>query len=128
MSSSTYRATHQDQIKEYGRRYYISHCEQKKEQSRLWREAHGSDIKVEVLSHYSDGSVSCTICHEKRMACLSIDHINGGGNKHREDIKIRGGSEFYRWLKKESFPPGYQVLCMNCQCIKRIENGECKKN
>lgn len=58
------------------------------------------------------------------IRCLTIDHINGGGTKEREKNKIPSGQAFYTWLKKNGYPDGYQVLCMNCQFIKRITSGE----
>ena len=57
------------------------------------------------------------------MRALSIDHIKGGGNRHRDKLG-NDGSGVYRWLKKENYPTGYQVLCMNCQFIKKSENKE----
>lgn len=45
------------------------------------------------------------------MEFLSIDHINGGGNRHREKV---GSAKVYAWLKKRGYPKGYQVLCHNC--------------
>ena len=31
----------------------------------------------------------------------------------------------YKWLRKNGFPPGFQVLCMNCQHGKRMCRGIC---
>ena len=44
------------------------------------------------------------------MEFLSIDHINGSGLKHRQRV----GYNLYGVLKREGFPFGYRVLCMNC--------------
>ena len=56
------------------------------------------------------------------MRALQLDHIEGGGNKDRQ---AKGtGSTFYAWLKRNGYPPGYQVLCANCNYIKRFENRE----
>ena len=74
----------------------------------------------EVFGHY--GRVCSCGFHD--MRALTIDHINGGGNKHRKEIK-RGGCHFYVWLKQQGFPQGFQVMCMNCQFIKRHTNREC---
>ncbi len=82
-------------------------------------------IKYDVMFHYSNGEPTCNICHENRMDCLSIDHIHGNGRKHRREIGL-SGQGFYQWLKRNDYPAGYQVLCMNCQFIKRAENKECK--
>lgn len=81
-------------------------------------------VKVEVLTHYGNGKLSCVKCGMDNPSCLSIDHINGGGNKERILNKTRLSSAFYRWLKKNQYPDGYQTLCMNCQFIKRFERNE----
>jgi hypothetical protein len=52
---------------------------------------------------------------------LTIDHIHGGGAKHRKSINIKGGHSFYRWLKRNNFPKNkFQVLCYNCNQYKKI--------
>ena len=56
------------------------------------------------------------------MRALSIDHLDGGGTAHRKIV----GRNIYYWLIKNAFPKGYQVLCMNCQWIKRVEKNECQ--
>jgi hypothetical protein len=76
------------------------------------------ELKLEVLKHYSP-ELKCARCGFNDVRALSIDHINGGGSRH---IKKIGASKFYRWLKKNNYPSGFQVLCMNCQFIKRYEN------
>lgn len=74
--------------------------------------------KMEVLMHYSDGTLECAICGENRTECLSIDHVGGGGNKHRKEIGSKSsGVHFYKWLIDNDFPGGFRVLCMNCQFI-----------
>ncbi len=45
------------------------------------------------------------------MEFLAIDHIDGGGTKHRK--KIRTGM-FHWWLKKNGWPDGFRVACHNC--------------
>ena len=80
-------------------------------------------VKQEVLTHYGDGKCACVQCGEARMACLSIDHINGNGAAHRRATGI-GSQNIYRWLRLHSFPLGYQTLCMNCQWEKRSERRE----
>lgn len=77
-------------------------------------------LKVEVFNRY--GGCRCACCGETIMVFLTIDHIDGGGNKHRAELdgRIGGGSgqRFYAWLKRHNFPPGYQVLCFNCNFAK----------
>jgi hypothetical protein len=66
--------------------------------------------RLTVLNHYGK---KCKCCNEKNLEFLCIDHINGGGNKHKKSLKIRGRS-FYRWLIRNNFPKGYRTLCHNC--------------
>jgi len=58
---------------------------------------------------------------------LTLDHINGGGIRHRTAIANErgwknkvGGVSFYRHLICLGFPPGYQVLCFNCNYSKHL--------
>lgn len=65
-----------------------------------------------VLAHY--GGV-CACCGESQYEFLAIDHINGGGTKHRIGLgTVARGSSFVRWLIKQGLPEGYRVLCHNC--------------
>jgi len=88
-------------------------------------------LKSLILSHYSISDFpQCADPYNQHkepytdIRALSIDHIHGGGGKHK---KVAGsGSRLYSWLKKNKFPEGFQVLCMNCQFIKKNvehENG-----
>jgi hypothetical protein len=65
----------------------------------------------------------CVCCGEDHQEFLQIDHINGGGNKHRKEIK-RGGHTFYLWLAQHGFPNEYQLLCANCNSAKHYF-GQC---
>lgn len=68
--------------------------------------------RMEVLLHYSSGTLQCACCHESHHQFLTIDHVNGGGRQHREEA----GGPLYRHLKRNGFPsdPPMQVLCFNC--------------
>ncbi len=80
-------------------------------------------LKLEVLRHYSStktGLPVCARCGNDDLRALSIDHINGGGGRHIAEIH----GNLYSWLKRQDYPDGFQVLCMNCQWIKRAENNE----
>ena len=110
--------------KESRRRYEARHKETRRSHTpryfREWRKK----LKYEIMSHYSEGTPKCKVCGENRIACLSIDHIYGGGEKAIRDFKL-GGGKFYSWIKKNNYPKDLQVLCMNCQFVKRVENREC---
>jgi hypothetical protein len=85
-------------------------------------------LKEEVMRHYSP-ELKCQRCGFSDIRALSIDHIDGKGAEHRRQLGIirgHGGRSIYIWLKKNNFPVGFQILCMNCQWIKRAENNEGK--
>lgn len=132
-----YREAHREHILERIRRYREAHLEQAHESSKRYYKANKDKcnkynsawqrgLKIEVLSHYNGGGYpKCSTCGESRIDCLSIDHIDGGGEKHKRELGICG--PVYNWLKKNDYPPGFQVLCMNCQFIKRAENNEYRR-
>jgi hypothetical protein len=62
-----------------------------------------------VLKHY--GTV-CFCCGEWREEFLTVDHIFGGGSKHKRERK----RDIYIWLVKHNFPPEYRTACFNCNC------------
>jgi len=107
-----------EKIKDYFQKWSADHKEQQREYERKYEEK----LKIVVLGHYGFGEPKCVICKEARLPCLSIDHINGCGRKHREQLHNAGGKAFYRWLKQNSFPAGYQTLCMNCQFVKKFNS------
>jgi hypothetical protein len=58
------------------------------------------------------------------VRCLQIDHIHGGGTKEKKEI----GSmyKYYRFILKQvkAGSKEYQLLCANCNWIKRHINKE----
>ncbi len=57
----------------------------------------------------------CICCGEDHIEFLAIDHVNGNGRQDRDE---KGKSGFYRWLAKNNYPEGYQILCHNCNWAK----------
>ncbi|KKM23300.1 hypothetical protein LCGC14_1616610 [marine sediment metagenome] len=120
-----WREAHKEHIREYNIRYNESHQEQNRaysypydpEKKKKEHEKYNLALRQEVLTHYGDGKLACVICGENKLLCLTIDHINGGGNKHRKALGLRAGMEFYRWLRKQGYPLGFRTLCRNCQCL-----------
>lgn len=96
-----YREAHPEKMKEWRK----TNPERMRELCRRTTQGY----KARCLDHY--GNTTCACCGEKRMDFLCIDHINGGGNKHRREI----GTNLIRWLIKNNLPEGpYRVLCHNC--------------
>lgn len=63
-----------------------------------------------------DGTQGCT---DER--CLQIDHVNSGGR--REFFLLGSGDAVYRKVIRTK-GVGYQLLCANCNWIKRHNNQE----
>ena len=50
-----------------------------------------------------------------------------GGRAHRREISGNDNpatGDMYQWLKANSYPDGFQILCFNCNCAKGAY-GEC---
>jgi hypothetical protein len=74
-----------------------------------------------VLQKYSKNNIPfCKCCKDKHLEFLTIDHINGGGNKHLKTISM----DIYSFLIKNNYPTGFRVLCMNCNWARRF-NKKC---
>ncbi len=83
------------------------------------------ELRRQVFTHYCGGTPACQCCGETILTFLSIDHIDGGGHQHRQEIERTGGTEFFFWLRREGYPEGYQVLCRNCNWGKHANGGVC---
>lgn len=87
------------------------------------REQHHQN-KLMVFEYYGN---TCKCCGESNHEFLTIDHINGGGIKHRKEIgnskNSTSSTAFYTWLIKNNYPKEFQILCFNCNCAK--SNHEC---
>jgi hypothetical protein len=78
-------------------------------------------LRDQVILAY--GGYRCACCGEAEPTFLTVDHVANGGNRHRREIG--GCGSFYRWLRKNHFPPGFQVLCFNCNLGKQLNGGVC---
>lgn len=108
--NAAYRAANASQIRKTNKAWRAKNAVRWEESRTAWR----LRIKTEVMTHYSKGTPRCACCYIRHIVFLAIDHIKGGGFKHRKSIKIMGGQGFYIWLKKRGYPDGYRVLCHNC--------------
>jgi hypothetical protein len=72
---------------------------------------HNRFVKLQCLQAYSDNIPFCECCKEARFEFLTIDHTDNNGAAHRRSI---GRKSMYVWLRQRGFPPGYRVLCINC--------------
>ncbi len=84
-----------------------------------------AELRIEVLLHYGLDK-GCTCCGEKRNEFLALDHANNDGAEQRADFRAKGisGAAYWRWFIRNNFPPGFRVLCHNCNCARGFY-GEC---
>lgn len=81
-------------------------------------------LRTRVLRAYGGEMPTCACCGESIVEFLAIDHIHGGGNAHRRSIGSNCGASIYKWLERNGFPAGFQVLCHNCNFAKS-KHGMC---
>jgi hypothetical protein len=109
MTRSPVRTRPTDVKKARSARHYVNRKEHIKKRVR----AHKGALKLEVMSHYSGGRPACRVCGVDDVVKLAVDHIHDGGVVHRRKTG-KPGNGMYLWIKKNGFPPLFQILCHNC--------------
>ena len=112
-SYKAYRSSHKEQYARHAADFRSKNVEELKG----YRRKVNSELKVGAFTAYGG---RCSCCGESEPAFLTIDHVDGNGNKHRHEVGRRGGSDFYRWLKQKHYPGGFQVMCFNCNFAKHL--------
>ena len=103
------------------REHYAQNKEKYQARNRRWY----LNLRVETLKQYSPDLI-CQLCGFSDLRALTIDHIDGGGDSHRQELskslsRTPGPWRLYRWLRDNGYPAGYRVLCMNCQFITHFD-------
>lgn len=112
------------------RRFRKAHPDRIRAGHHKWKQANPDKIKVyrdrnnakrrQKLIALFGGK--CAICgYDKDWRAFQIDHINGGGTK--EIRSFNSTLAYYRHIL-DCNGKGYQLLCANCNQIKRFENKE----
>ena len=117
--------------REYSKQYEATHREQKNKQMREYRHVHPHygvaggrnwrrKLRKRVINHFGG---KCVWCGFADWRALQIDHINGGGRK--AFLNDRPSPVRYH-LDLLTAKPGivYQLLCANCNQIKKYERNE----
>jgi hypothetical protein len=125
-SYKDYRLRSIEKRRQYDKSYYYSHKEYKnkkryeyhmRDPEKYHRDNQQRTLDLKKAAFEAYGGCRCMNCDKTDLVILTIDHINGNGIKHRKEV----GPNTYRWLKKNNYPKGYQVLCFNCNCTKNIK-------
>ncbi len=80
-------------------------------------------LKMNAFNQYG-GSV-CVGCGITDPDLLTVDHIENDGASHRKMDKL-AKNNMYRWLVKNNYPEGFQILCWNCNMGKQIKRAHAK--
>jgi hypothetical protein len=133
-------AAHPERVKERARKRRLAHPEEVKAagraQVRAWRLANPEKyaaqmvhdntkarsvaflLRQETIAAYGG---KCNCCKESLILLLNIDHVES----REKNGSPRGGSTLWRWLRDHGFPPGFQVLCWNCNIGRYLNGGVC---
>lgn len=154
-ASRRYYVTHKKEHKARTHKYYLEHREDfrrrelewaknnpdaRKEIDRRWKRNNKEKIKIKVdefkkkvrwevidLLGGKCSNPNCPIPYEKMdKRALQIDHINGGGNKERKNLRTYQLEKIIlKRIKSGLEVKDYQLLCAYCNWVKRYEKREC---
>ena len=120
---------HRDRSQPTGYRYSCKKCfmnryvlgkENRKKKAKIMREYRAKSDKPlhrrrkkRVDAIQARGG-KCECCGETRIEFLTVDHINGLEDRHKNS---RSGEGLLDRVRKENYPKDkYRVLCYNCNC------------
>ncbi len=119
-----YAAESREQIaKTAQQRHYERNREAIKQRVKDWVKSNPEKRRRNALAYYyrlqhaaieAYGGYRCSWCGIDEPLVLCLDHVANNGRDHRREIGSIGGHKFYKWLRDEGYPDGFQVLCMNC--------------
>ena len=106
------------EVKAYKIRYQRDNWERIKEYRKIYYKKYVKDARIKLLNFFGG---KCVKCGFNDWRALQIDHKNGGGCK---ELKKYGSNSpaYIRNIKINN--QRYQLLCANCNWIKRYENNE----
>lgn len=97
------------------RKQYYQQPEQQR-MTRLRNRRKYNKLRAAVLAYLGN---ECKHCGFVDPRALQVDHVNGCGGKNRPC-----NDKTYREVLSGRFDTKYQLLCANCNWIKRAERGE----
>ena len=120
-----YYNKYKDEINER-RRILYQENEEKREIIKIRNKAYSKrslpELKLKIIEYYSNSTMQCNCCGKKEIKFLQVDHIDCGSNyygKNKRPHKYTGRT-LYKWLIKNNFPEGCQILCANCNFAKGV--------
>jgi len=77
-------------------------------------------LRGEMIGAYGG---KCSCCAETIQEFLTLEHLEGGGREHRRNVGYNGQAQLVD-LKRQGWPSGYTILCLNCN-IAKGRHGTC---
>ena len=112
-----------------GRAYHCKECAKKAalatyranpQKSVLNNKVRRDSLRQEILKKFGN---KCCRCGFDDSRALQIDHIYGGGAKELREFNST--YRYYKYLLSLTLPnESYQLLCANCNWIKKFERNE----
>jgi len=133
LANAKYREKNRETLREKGRQDYAENADLMREKSRKYRQAHLEQTRLASAKNKRETRIKqrksvleklggkCIKCGFNDWRALHVDHINGGGTKERKEFNSPAKS--YQDIMEFGILK-YQILCANCNTIKRHECGE----
>lgn len=130
--SKNYYKTHTDIMKKRSKKWYYDHRKENLIKARIYAKKHYQQKKKYMLTYYRKRwrkirneiydllGKKCVRCGFDDERALQVDHLNNDGYLLRKTIT--NTLSFLKHIKKT--PQKYQILCANCNWIKRVETDE----
>lgn len=126
--NTTQRKYYKTRIKEsrkYQNEYYQKYIEKHRQYNKIWARERTARFREEIFAKYGD---KCKKCGFPDKRALQVDHINGGGGKEfrLQEPYAKARRTLYKKILEDNTGK-YQILCANCNWIKRFENNEMRR-
>jgi hypothetical protein len=136
--TQNYYWSHKKEVSIHNKIHYLNNTEKTLERNKLWQSTHRQQVNIYLKKYYINqrtqiftllgnkcSNPKCLViggCTDVR--CLQVDHVNGGGVKERKSFTSQYA--YYKFVLNQikAGSKDYQLLCANCNQIKRIENKE----
>lgn len=128
-----YRDKNKKKVSDYQKKWESNNKELRHSLTVLWREKNREKLRDQNNKYNKDRRIKllwmlggqCVKCGFSDSRALQIDHVNGNGNGNDERRDRKFLHTYGSWIKAlTERKENYQILCANCNWIKRDEMKE----